>query len=520
MFNIIREKYKFFLLITLLVIMCSTFLSYDKTFQADSETLVTGPLRAREIQADMGTYPLGRYIAVDGKMMDYSRKEISEEWKDGYSSDEAAFIISNNKFTKEFIKKLAIIKDKNGNEFIVDNVVFAGDYIRINLTSNVRLKKDENGDITELQYFDTNGMRLPAGKVSDYKSQFGLQGIMFNHIAPKGMSYKTVRNLARGACIVLLAVVLIMICYLVGIKYNWWLSGVFFATFCTSPWIVNFAPNLYWVEFTWFIPMLIGLAVSVTNMNCKYRVLAYLGALIAITVKCLCGYEYISTIIIGMLMFPLVEGMASWRNGDVVRAKKCFRLTFGLCVVGVMGFIIALAMHGYMRGMGDIAVGLQDIYQKDVLRRTWGGDAANYAVYGEAGMAAISKSLSASAFTVMAKYLMFKTTIVLGIPGFMFILFALSPLFIKWYYQKHSMILPWNHEVWALYILGFIATTSWLMLAKAHSYIHTHMNYVLWYFGFVQVCLYCVVMMLKDRIIYFIKYYGGISKVWQERLGK
>lgn len=24
----------------------------------------------------------------------------------------------------------------------------------------------------------------------------------------------------------------------------------------------------------------------------------------------------------------------------------------------------------------------------------------------------------------------------------------------------------------------------------AHSYVHTHMNYVLWYFGFVQICIY------------------------------
>jgi len=30
-------------------------------------------------------------------------------------------------------------------------------------------------------------------------------------------------------------------------------------------------------------------------------------------------------------------------------------------------------------------------------------------------------------------------------------------------------------------------------LAKSHSYVHIHLNYVLWYFGFVQICLYVIV---------------------------
>ena len=44
-----------------------------------------------------------------------------------------------------------------------------------------------------------------------------------------------------------------------------------------------------------------------------------------------------------------------------------------------------------------------------------------------------------------------------------------------------------------MYIVSFFTTLSWFVLAKSHSYVHIHLNYVLWYFGFVQICLYVIV---------------------------
>jgi hypothetical protein len=43
-----------------------------------------------------------------------------------------------------------------------------------------------------------------------------------------------------------------------------------------------------------------------------------------------------------------------------------------------------------------------------------------------------------------------------------------------------------------LCIVSFLTCTSWFILGKSHSFIHVHMNYVLWYFGSVQVSLYIV----------------------------
>ena len=55
-------------------------------------------------------------------------------------------------------------------------------------------------------------------------------------------------------------------------------------------------------------------------------------------------------------------------------------------------------------------------------------------------------------------------------------------------------------EFVALYIVTFLTSVSWFVLAKSHSYVHTHINFVLWYMGYVQVCLYVIVDWIIDRI--------------------
>ena len=65
--------------------------------------------------------------------------------------------------------------------------------------------------------------------------------------------------------------------------------------------------------------------------------------------------------------------------------------------------------------------------------------------------------------------------------------------------QKLSSITD-NYANTQGYTVSFLATISWFVLAKAHSYIHTHMNYVLWYFGFVQVCLYILILLMQKNL--------------------
>lgn len=86
-------------------------------------------------------------------------------------------------------------------------------------------------------------------------------------------------------------------------------------------------------------------------------------------------------------------------------------------------------------------------------------------------------------------YFTFKTPIILGLSGDVFPLLCLVPVIIFTFEAYHGKLDTTNV---ALYVIFFLASISWFCLAKSHSYIHLHLNFVLWYFGFVQVCLYTI----------------------------
>lgn len=43
------------------------------------------------------------------------------------------------------------------------------------------------------------------------------------------------------------------------------------------------------------------------------------------------------------------------------------------------------------------------------------------------------------------------------------------------------------------YFVSLLVSASWFILGKGHSYIHTSLNFVMWYFGFVQFCIYIII---------------------------
>ena len=344
-------------------------------------------------------------------------------------------------------------------------------------------------------------------KYVPYGSQIGFQGKVYAAISSMGY-LKYLPSVFRWLNSFFLAAVLLAIIYLLKIKYSTLLAVIWGWTFLFSPWIVNFAPNLYWVEFTWFIPMLIGLVSVVDEIQFRYKlsVLSILS-LLCIGIKAACGYEYISTIMISMIMFPAVDTL----HALFTHQKKAFydnlKKVVALSFSGLVGFLGALLVHAYCRGAGNILIGIQDIYHRDILRRTMLGTSANFTSENKALM----NSVNASVSSVVKRYLdfysnAFHSNIILGVDGryFKFICFFTIGL---------EVVRNWNGKLSNIFrnkdallcIISFFASISWFILAKSHSYIHVHMNYVLWYFGFVQMCLYIIT---KNLLFYAKKYLG------------
>lgn len=226
--------------------------------------------------------------------------------------------------------------------------------------------------------------------------------------------------------------------------------------------------------------MAIGLFCAWQIQSKRCRIISYVGAFIAILGKCLCRYEYISVIMMGMIAFLVIDLIQAIKKKDKEIGKLIFRTITMIGIIAVLGFMDAICIHASLRGDGDILDGIKAIFEEDVLRRTNGVDLNDIA-------AVYFDSLNASVCEVYSWYFKFETQIITGIPGNLFPLLCLIPLCIFEYEYRFKRM---NIEHLSMYVVFFLISVSWFCLAKAHSYIHTHMNYALWYFGFIQVCLY------------------------------
>ena len=139
------------------------------------------------------------------------------------------------------------------------------------------------------------------------------------------------------------------------------MAASFYGVFLLSPWITAFARNAYWVEFTWFLPVLAGLICSVYR-DAKIQIFCIFCIFISILTKCLCGYEYISAIMmatVAFLFFDMCDVMIKKDKAEVVRSLKLLLWASAACIAG---FVAALCIHAYLRGDGrQLLLGIHNV---------------------------------------------------------------------------------------------------------------------------------------------------------------
>ena len=183
------------------------------------------------------------------------------------------------------------------------------------------------GPLDGARILDENGKEVPYGVVNPYESQYGLQGRIFQHLS----EYIDDLDTLRLYCALGTAFVLLCIVYLIQRKYNRLFAGIYYMVFLLSPWVVNFANNMYWVEFTWFVPMLAGLWCSMKTDSKKRRRGCYCLIFLSILIKSLCGYEYITTVMLGAISFLLIDLLIALYHKDKAKSQLIFRTVFFLC---------------------------------------------------------------------------------------------------------------------------------------------------------------------------------------------
>ncbi len=464
-------------------------------YQVDSEGLVRGMIAADQdgitfADPDNPGYGLGWYYDLMGRLDSYERQYLSDDnWIDGFNKNEPMIVVNTNIITTQLAKVGNIIQFANGEEFAITDSVDDGNNILITLNSDKPLSGLKYGSLDDVTFYDANHNVLQKSMLMNYESQYGLHGKLFKRIA-RLMDEESVLDNLHLICSVLAGAVFTLIVLLIAYKYNYLMAACFYATFLLSPWVTNFARNLYWVEFGWFIPMAVGLICLIKIDSRKWRIGCYIAAFISICAKCLCGYEYISVVMMGLISFILVELLTSLINRDKEHTLLLFRTMIIIGIVAVLGFIMAIVIHAVLKGDGHIIHGIKNIIKQDVLRRTSG---SNLNAFESENWPA----MNASVWETYARYFHFSTSVITGITGNLFGALCLIPLGIFGYdYYTKKM----NYTEVFMYIIFFLTSVSWFCLAKNHSYIHVHMNYVLWYFGYVQICLYIIINRLTNTV--------------------
>ena len=344
---------------------------------------------------------------------------------------------------------------------------------------------------------------LTRNGVSAYTSQFGLQGDIFGFIAQflSFLDVTTIYIIFRGitAALTALAVTLIIR----------WLSDEFdfkrlllivlplfiimgIPVISHSYQFIGMARNLYWVPFTFLLPLLIMIFINKDKETKKgYPLLGIVLLFLAVLGKCLCGFEYISTILIAgsvPLFYYAVKNQMKIRT---------FLIRFTQYAVSTLsGFVVSvglycLKLYFYLGEWNLVFAKLID----SVAKRTYGFDVDVAEVY--------AASLATPVSEVINIYLVPQLKIFLLI----LLIVAVCIGIIQLVNTKHIFGMEFqkvtdttNRKLLAGLCatgISFLAPLSWIILAKGHSYIHTHMNYNLWWVPFIIIGLALAIYFVK-----------------------
>lgn len=459
---------------------------FYRQFQQDSEALVLGRIVASEYgrrlpeHANLGyasirffayqpeyilqSYALlGRRALADIKV---AADRVETENRAGAAQPASSITVEYNSTLEDYIGRKILL---DPTPRVITSITRSGPFASLHVSGPVLGQLDPARPIT------LSGARVEADAIAltPYLSQFGLQGMVFSEL------YRDLGgNLHRlyGLNSLAFALTIVALAFLYGRIFPKTFTVLFFLTIVLSPWITSFARNLYWVPFSWFLPAVLAAAWFLAGSR-RQRAL-YGGLLyLAFLAKCLAGYEYISSIIL-LAAAPFLY--AFFQPGAGQSRARAARGFCAVCLIGVAGFASALLIHAGLRG-DTLLAGLRSIYELDVKRRTYGDP---YAFGSE-----LFAALSASPLSVLKTYILsWHTELVPFVPGLAFaalLLGAALALLYKW-----SLAAKDAAAEIGLFVAFLLPPISWFVLAKGHSGIHTHINYVLWYFGFVATLAY------------------------------
>lgn len=176
----------------------------------------------------------------------------------------------------------------------------------------------------------------------DYLSQFGLQGAALSAIAGAGQADLFTFSFAAAGAMALLFCAGLAIFFVSAGRWVGRLAAhcAVALTACSLIWM-SFAPSLYWAAVLLLLPFQIVWFLEPRTAGRRRFVIFVLPAVtLAVALKCLCGYEYVTAVILAPVA-ALVFHRA--RRGEF--GWRIIRPAAALTLAGIVGFAAALVIH-------------------------------------------------------------------------------------------------------------------------------------------------------------------------------
>lgn len=355
---------------------------------------------------------------------------------------------------------------------------------------------------------------LTSDGINAYTSQFGLQGFVFGFIAQfiSFLNIEIIMSIFRCITAAMTAVAVTLITYWLSVEFEFEkieliilpiLIIIGMPMLFYSYQFFSMVRVLYWVPFTFFIPMLIMIYINYKKQGDKetgYSFIWLLLIFLSVLLKCLCGFEYITAILIAgsvPLFYYAVKERIPLKSFMVRFIQYSCSALLGF-MAGILAYLLKL--YSYLGDFKSVLAVLTNI----IAKRTYGFGVDVDNVYIE--------SLDASVISVVIRYLFEITPFILTliiIALLIFVIYLMRNKNLKSTKFKKVNTNTYNKLVAGLTASGIalLAPLSWFVLAKGHSYIHVHLNYCIWYVPFIFIGLALCIYFIKCWIDWHVDYH-------------
>lgn len=276
-------------------------------------------------------------------------------------------------------------------------------------------------------------------------------------------------------------------------EFGGWVAIYVTGSAVLSQWLTVFGKNLWWSLWAFYLPMIVVLYFLKHHRETLNRQHIRFGILIAIAVFIKCfinGFEYITTTLVMMLVpFVYYAVLDKWNGRQCLKWSLVAGLASGAAIffsLILLCFQIGAAKDGFMDGVEHVIWSFG--------KRTY-GEAEDfppvYAASLNAGTLSVVITYMNGVFFDLNNYLSIKNAFVSNFLlkiryYYLIVLFIAMSALLFWRSNKVMQTerqRPFIALISATWF-SILAPLSWFVIFKAHSYIHTHMSFLLWQMPF------------------------------------